>query len=72
MPPLFSLFAEHENSKCRKSNQSRSNALTGVKCDDERAGKLDVVMRGVKVLDELCDRLSRRMDAFEGSKKKIG
>ena len=44
--------------------------LAGVKCDDERAGKIDIMLKGVKGLGDLCDRLSRRMDAFEGSKDK--
>ena len=43
--------------------------LEGVKLDDERAGKIDVVLRGVRVLDDLCDRLSKRLDAFEESEK---
>ena len=44
--------------------------LAGVKLDDERAGKIDIMLKGVKGLGDLCDRLSRRMDAFEGSKDK--
>ena len=44
-------------------------SLKGVKLDDERAGKIDVMMKGVKVLGDMCDRLSRRLDAFEESEK---
>ena len=33
-------------------------------------GKIDLALRGVKSLGDMCDRLSRRMDAFEESEKK--
>jgi hypothetical protein len=40
--------------------------LAGIRRDE----KFDLALRGVKGLGDMCDRLSRRMDAFEGSKKK--
>lgn len=40
-------------------------SLAGIRCD----AKLDIVLKGVKDLCDRADRLSRRMDAFEGSKK---
>ena len=45
-------------------------SLKGVKLDNERAGKIDIMLKGVTGLGDMCDRLSRRMDAFEGSKDK--
>ena len=38
--------------------------LKGVKLHDERAGKIDIMLRGVKVLGDLYDRLSRRPGRF--------
>ena len=52
-----------------KSGEPLDTQLAGIECDDERTGKLDIVSKGLKLLDDMCDRLSRRMDAFEGSKK---
>jgi hypothetical protein len=48
--------------------------LAGVKCDEERRmdEQLDVMLRACKAVQDLCqraDRLSRRMDAWEESKK---
>ena len=44
--------------------------LRALKSTDEPAGKIDIMLKGVKGLGDMCDRLSRRMDAFEGSKDK--
>lgn len=52
-----------------KNGEPLDTRLAGVKCDDERANKIDVVMKGVKGLGDMIDRLSRRVDAFEGSEK---
>jgi hypothetical protein len=41
------------------------------RADSERAGKLDLALKGIKGLDDMCDHLSGRMDAFEGSRKKM-
>ena len=43
--------------------------LAGIKCDSERMRKIDIMLRGVNGLGDMCDRLSRRMDAFEESAK---
>ena len=51
-----------------KSGKPLDTRLAGVKCADARANKIDIMLNGVKLLDDLCDRLSKRMDAFEGSK----
>ena len=45
-------------------------SLKGVKLDSERAGKIDIVLKGVKDLRDRADRLTQRVDAFEGSKDK--
>ena len=45
-------------------------SLKGAKLDSERASKIDIMLKGAKGLGDMCDRLSRRMDAFEGSKDK--
>ena len=47
-------------------------SLKGVKLDNEDAVKIDTMMKGVKLLDNMCDRLSRRMDAWEQSAKSTG
>ena len=40
--------------------------LAGIRYDE----KIDVALSGVKSLGDMCDRLSRRMDAFKESEKK--
>ena len=51
------------------SGKPLDTRLVGVKCDDECAGKIDVVMRGVQDLCDRVDKLNRRLDAFEESEK---
>jgi hypothetical protein len=49
-----------------KNSKPLDTKLAGIKCE-----KLDVALKGVKSLGDMCDRLSRRMDAFEGSAEEL-
>ena len=52
-----------------KNGKPLDTQLAGVEHDNERAGKIDIILQGVKVLGDMCDHLSRRVDAFEESEK---